>query len=92
MRGHPASYSGGTALQNVIPQGFRNTETLCATHTHKSVKQCSDVRGLFINKSEILLSEAFIALILAVITDTTQLVTQLALQWVQETFITSYSL
>lgn len=26
MRGHPAYYSGGPALQNVIPQGFLNSE------------------------------------------------------------------
>lgn len=41
MRGHPAFYSGGTALQNVIPQGFLNTEMTCATQSN--IKQRSDI-------------------------------------------------
>lgn len=33
MRGHPAFYSGGAALQNIIPQGFLNAEMTCATQS-----------------------------------------------------------
>lgn len=67
IRGHPAFYSGGTALRNVIPRRFLNTEMTCTTQSNH-IKQCSDI---LINKAEILLSGSFRTASHSVTTDRT---------------------